>query len=322
MLNMLLAFCLFLSNLSFSHSPNAQMNTGMQNPSAPSVVGQTDSPLGGLLVAVNDLNSDLNSEDTEAYEDSYSQSSRNYTSNLNSIESDIVAYENDEVGAPVGCGPVVRRCAPHVRGCQPRTRCCRPKHRRCHRQRHCGCRRPVKRCCQPAVRRCAPAAPVGCGPAIRRCEPTVRHYAPAPVQAPVRRVCEPAVRRCAPVVPVGCGPAIRRCEPVARRCHAVPVGCGPVARRYEPTVRRCAPGVRRCAPVGGYEESLPDQRHENDYDSTNRIERPRQYAQPNVQAPQVEPYNNQIAPSAPVQAPEEPYVQQRGPNQQPVRGLW
>jgi hypothetical protein len=276
MLNLLLGFCLFMSNLGFMGSPSAQMESGIQAP----ISSTTEGPLGGLLVAVNDLNTNLSSQedDEETFEvnsqNSKESGSADYVSNLNSIENDLnkdnskVAYaedESDEISpAPVGCGPVVRRCEP-----RPSHRCCKPAVRRC----------------EPMVRRCAPA-PVGCGPVVRHCEPRPSHRCCKPVRhrcckpkrnrccKPAVRRCEPVVRRCAPAAPVGCGPVVRRCqpspvrrcEPVVRRCApAAPVGCGPVVRRCEPSqVHRCAP-VPRANDNYDLDRELESDRSESSY---------------------------------------------------------
>jgi hypothetical protein len=260
MLNLLLGFCLFMSNLGFMGSPSAQMESGVQAP----ISSTTEGPLGGLLVAVNDLNTNLTSqEDEETFEvnseNSKETGSADYVSNLNSIENDLnkdnskVAYAEDEsdemAPAPVGCGPIARRCEP--------------------KRNHC-CQQTAVRRCEPMARRCAPA-PVSCGPVVRHCEPRPSHRCCKPMrhrcckpkrnrccQQAVRR-CEPVARRCAPAAPVGCGPVVRRCQPTqVRRCEpvvrnyapAAPVGCGPVVRRCQPTqVRRCEPVVRNYAPA-------------------------------------------------------------------------
>lgn len=239
MLNLLLAFCLFMSNLGFTSGPSAQLSNGVVPVSGASV--GSEGPLGGLLVAVNDLST---STDADVEDESFDEESevrpspsKDYVSNLNSVENDLVAHGDDyEMSAPAGCGPIVRRCHPQIRHCQPKPRCCKHKARRCCKRTRCC--KPKPRCCQPVARRCAPV-PVGCAPVVRRCAPAV----------PVG--CGPVVRRCQPVVaPVGCAPMVRRCEtrpvrrvcqPVVRRCAPAPVGCGPVVRRCNPTVRHCAP---------------------------------------------------------------------------------
>ena len=166
MLNLLLAFCLFLSGLSFNSNTSAQLEGSGFN--APIAVGRTEGPLGGLLIAVNDLSVSEEDTDDAALEESKASSQNNYessqdkdyVSNINDVEKSLADGSGYEA-ALVGCGPMVRRCQPVARHCQAVARCCEPKPRRC-------CERPVARHCQPVARRCEPAvvarrcAPVGC----------------------------------------------------------------------------------------------------------------------------------------------------------------
>ena len=231
MLNLLLAFCLFLSGASSSSHTSASLEGG----SALTSSGKTDGPLSGLLIAVNDLN--LREENVE---DNYLETAPEPKAEKIPASEDRIAHLNDleeELGhdynnsAPVGCGPIARRCSPVARRCHPIARRCHPAPiaRRCSpvaRQCH-----PVARRCHPApmARRCTASAPVGCGPMVRRC-------------APVARQCHPVARRCHPA-------------PMARRCTAsAPVGCGPMVRRCAPVARRCGPNIRSCGPIARVDE--------------------------------------------------------------------
>ncbi len=284
-----MAFSLFMSSLSFSPSPTAQMaNTGLPISAGSASAPLQNSPVGDLLIAVNDLSYSNSEDDDDNWNESSdnteelnsSNSSNDYVSKLDSMENDLVAYHDED--EPIGCGPAARRCAPSVRHYQPKARRCALKARRCE-------PRPVKRCCQPKARRCAPV---------------VRHCAPRPV----KRQCAPTVRHCAPV---GCGrPAPHRCAPraVKRQCaptvrHCGPVGCG-------------RPAPHRCAPRS-YEENNDDDLDvvEPNYGRHDvrgeELERPMPRPRPNLESPEL-----------PV---EESYASPRGStisSQQSVRGLW
>jgi len=147
MLNLLLAFCLFLSGASSSSHTSASLDGG----SALASSGKTDGPLSGLLIAVNDLN--LSEENVE---DNYLETAPETKADKTPASEDRIAHLNDleeELGSdynssapvgPVGCGPMVRRCHPTARQCHPVARRCHPAPmaRRC----HPTARRMVKRC--------------------------------------------------------------------------------------------------------------------------------------------------------------------------------
>ncbi len=251
MLNLLLAFCLFLSGASSSSHTSASLESG----SALASSGKTDGPLSGLLIAVNDLNlSEENVEDNYLETASDSKTDKNIAkpsedriAHLNDLEEELGPDYNGS--APAGCGPMARRCGPVARRCQPMARRCAPA---------------------PMARRCTASAPVGCGPMARRCAPMTRQC------QPMARRCAPApmARRCTASAPVGCGPMARRCAPVVRQCQpmarrcapapmarrctaSAPVGCGPMARHCAPRrhmVRRCGPSIRSCGPIARVEE--------------------------------------------------------------------
>lgn len=168
MLNLLLAFCLFLSGASSSSHTSASIEGG----SALASSGKTDGPLSGLLIAVNDLN--LSEENVE---DNYLETAPEPKAEKTPASEDRIAHLNDlkeELGhdynnsAPVGCGPIARRCSPVARQCHPVARRCHPA---------------------PMARRCTASAPVGCGPMVRRC-------------SPVARRCGPNIRSCGPIARV------------------------------------------------------------------------------------------------------------------------
>lgn len=265
MLNVIFAFCMFLSGLGFNLNATLE-GAGID---APLAAGATeDGPLSDLLIAVNDISIENQVTDEEFYaEEDITYSSTDYVSSIDDIEADLLADHH----APAGCGPRVRRCRPKARCCKPKVRKCKPKCRKvrrcapkvrkckpkCHpKPKRCCKRKPVKRCCKPKVRKCKPKCHKvrRCAPKVRKCKPVKRCCKPK-----VRK-CNPKVRKCAPVrkpvvrkkvvrrpvAPVGCAPR------VVRQVKRVPVGCAP-AHYSQPSHTELEPVVESHYPVQRYD---------------------------------------------------------------------
>ncbi|MFN5539981.1 MAG: hypothetical protein ACK481_08000 [Candidatus Melainabacteria bacterium] len=197
MLNIVMAFCLFLSNMSFMPNQGVQVGGTDIQGSSYSMGTQVEDPLSNLLAAVVELNSDSTTEESfqANQNDQYKEtvSSSDSLSQINSVEKDLatensVAYNGNEnvydedvvAPAPVGCAPAIRRCAPVNRCCKPAKRCCHKRIKRCCKPAK-RCCKPVKRCCKPVERQCQPKAHRCAPPMARKCQPSVAHRcAPAP----------------------------------------------------------------------------------------------------------------------------------------------